>query len=105
MQDDTDDLFIRLRHTLVREASDIADRVFHSLGDDTVAAIELVSLLKHFITEDPCIDRLRNFGGTGSLCTVTDHAGNDGHRIDDGMRDLLGTAAVQKSDARPRADT
>ena len=51
-----DNLFIRFAHTFLRQLSHVPDGIFHTVGNDSITAIELLSLYVHFIAHDSGID-------------------------------------------------
>ena len=82
------------------EDADVADGVFNALGDDTLAAVELLSVLEHLPAEDSRLDRKRDLARTGCLCAVADDSARDSERVYKGMCNLSQSSAFKEADSR-----
>ena len=102
MQHDLNDFLIRLPHTVPTQATHIADGGFHALGDDAVAGAELLAVQVHMVSQNACLHAGRDLRRAAGLGTVTDNAGNDGQRVDQGMGNGLAVSALQIGDAAAR---
>lgn len=98
-----DDLLISLLHAHAGEAAEAGDGVLHTLDHQPVAAVELLAVYVHLITENARFHRHGDFGGTGGFRAVTDDATGDGERVDNGVRDGALSAAVKPRDACSRS--
>ena len=70
MRHDLDDLAIGFLHTLVAESRDIADRVFDTLTDKSVATVELAILRVHLLSHNARVDSHGNLRRARRRCTV-----------------------------------
>ena len=67
------DLIIRFLHAISCQLTDTHDGFLNIAANNTLSAIELLSLLIHHTAHDAGINRRCYFCGTGRLCTVTNH--------------------------------
>ena len=95
---DSDNLLVCLPHAVLSKAADIPDRVLHSLGHDTVTAVELLAVAVHVPAQNAGIHGGGNLGGAGSLGAVTDNAGGNCNGIYQGMGNFLKAASGQVGD-------
>ena len=98
-----DDGAVGFPHSFAGQRSDVADGVLHPFDDDAVPAVKFALMLLHLPAQQTGLDRRSDFGGAAGLGAVADHAGINGHRIDDGVGNLLVPPAVQVTDAGPSA--
>lgn len=100
---DLNDFLVGLPHAHGAQAADVADGVFHALGQDPVAAPELLAPAEHLVAQDARVHSGSDFRCAGGLGTVADDAGIDGQGVDQGMGDAAGVAALEVGDAAARA--
>ena len=91
-----DDLFIRLLHALAAQTAEALDGVLHALFHQAVAAVELLALAVHLMSEEACLHSHGDLGRAGGLGAVAHDAAGDGQGIDQGVGDLFHAAAMEE---------
>ena len=97
-----DDFLVGLAHADAAEAAEIRNRIFHTLGDQSVSTIKLLAAVEHFKAQNARLDGHCDFGRTGGLGPVADNAGRDRQRVYDRVGNFPATAAVQIRNAGAR---
>ena len=87
-------------HALAAQTAEALDGVLHALFHKAVAAVELLALAVHLMSEEACLHCHGDFCRAGGLGTVAHDAAGDGQGVDDGVGDLLHAAAMEEGDTR-----
>ena len=64
---DADNLFVCFPHAQAAQTADVGDGVFHALGDDALAAKELLLAAVHVVAKQTRIHGGGDLGGAGGL--------------------------------------
>lgn len=103
---DIEDRAVRLPHALLRQHADLGDRVVNIAADDALAVAEFAVVQIHAVAHDARIPRqpaiLAAQDGFAPSQVVP---GEDGHGVDDRVRNGVIVAAEQVADARACTDS
>ena len=105
LQHDLQNGLVSLAHTLPGQNTDVANGVIHALGDDTVAAPELLVIAVHLVAQNAGIHGCSDLGCTGGLCTVADSTRQYCNRVYEGVCDLAEPSAVKIAYSRTCTDS
>ena len=96
-QHNSDDFFVGICHAVASKRADIADGVFYTFCNQTLAGVKLIAVFVHCKSQQTCVNRGCNLCGTACFCTVTDYARVHGKSIYNCVGYCVVSAALKES--------